>query len=134
MNPSFIHPSLERQHAKQVIPRPLYARAFVPGDPKAFPSHLGDKIPPACPGSAPGPPPSGICLDQLHWEPSRGRPYKIPGLPKLALLSEGAVQGLVKPSWESPNSLSPWSLLRIKTFATVTAFVAARSALLLPFS
>ncbi|MED6271780.1 hypothetical protein CHARACLAT_023791, partial [Characodon lateralis] len=35
---------------------------------KAFPGQSRDRVPPACPGPSPGPPPSGTCLEHLPRE------------------------------------------------------------------
>ncbi|KAF7648003.1 hypothetical protein LDENG_00163310, partial [Lucifuga dentata] len=45
------------------------------GDSKAFPGQPGDVIPPACPGSSPGPLPRWTCLEDLPRESTRGHPY-----------------------------------------------------------
>lgn len=45
------------------------------GHPKAFPDQMGYYIiPPACSGSAPGPPCSGECLEHIHREVSKRPP------------------------------------------------------------
>ncbi|MEQ2299957.1 hypothetical protein AMECASPLE_020411 [Ameca splendens] len=40
-------------------------------EPKVFPGQPRDIVPPACPGTSPGPPPSGTFLEHLPREPSR---------------------------------------------------------------
>ncbi|MEQ2287337.1 hypothetical protein AMECASPLE_011327 [Ameca splendens] len=41
-------------------------RHLLRGEPKAFPGQPRDIVPPACPGSSPGPPPGGTCLEHLR--------------------------------------------------------------------
>ncbi|KAF7653624.1 hypothetical protein LDENG_00080760, partial [Lucifuga dentata] len=53
------------------------------GDSEAFPGQPGDVIPPACPGSSPGPLPSWTCLEDLPRESTRGHPYWVPEPPQL---------------------------------------------------
>uniref|UniRef100_A0A3P9CS76 Uncharacterized protein n=1 Tax=Maylandia zebra TaxID=106582 RepID=A0A3P9CS76_9CICH len=43
-----------------------------------------DIISPACPGSAPGPPPGGTCLEHLTQQAPRGHPCQMPEPPQLA--------------------------------------------------
>ncbi|KAI3367910.1 hypothetical protein L3Q82_026737, partial [Scortum barcoo] len=45
-----------------------------------------DIVSPACPGSSPGPPPGGTCLEHLPREASRGHPKQMPKPPQLTPL------------------------------------------------
>uniref|UniRef100_A0A3B4B9X5 Uncharacterized protein n=1 Tax=Periophthalmus magnuspinnatus TaxID=409849 RepID=A0A3B4B9X5_9GOBI len=49
---------------------------------------LRDIVPPVCPGSSPGPPPSGTCLKHLSREASRRHHEQMPEPPPLQLYSE----------------------------------------------
>lgn len=54
------------QHPKQRspdLPLSSYLPQLIQGDHKAFPGQLSHIISPACPGSAPGPPPSVTCSE-----------------------------------------------------------------------
>ncbi|KAL4009579.1 hypothetical protein ACER0C_003431 [Sarotherodon galilaeus] len=51
-------------------PLPSHLLQFVWGNTKAFPGQLKDRISPACPGSALGPPPDGTCPEHLAQEAS----------------------------------------------------------------
>ncbi|XP_050960778.1 uncharacterized protein LOC127162047 [Labeo rohita] len=53
---------------------------------EAFPGQPRDIIPPACPGSSPGPPPGGTCPEHLPREASRRHPEQMPEPPQLASL------------------------------------------------
>ncbi|KAF7654421.1 hypothetical protein LDENG_00070200 [Lucifuga dentata] len=80
-----IHPSiilrlsgLWWQQTKQLgphFPVPGQALQLLLGDSEAFPGQPGDIIPPVCPGSSPGPPPSWTCLEDFPREITRGHPY-----------------------------------------------------------
>ncbi|KAK3511111.1 hypothetical protein QTP70_031458 [Hemibagrus guttatus] len=71
---------LERSttHAGQ-ISQELFRR-----DPEAFPGQPRDVVSPACPGSSPGPLPSGACLEHLPSEMSRRHPKQMPEPPQLS--------------------------------------------------
>ncbi|KAF7650067.1 hypothetical protein LDENG_00131860 [Lucifuga dentata] len=66
------------QQTKQTgphFPVPGQALELLLGDSEVFPGQPGDIIPPACPGSSPGPLPSWTCLEDLPRESTRGHPY-----------------------------------------------------------
>ncbi|KAK3566086.1 hypothetical protein QTP86_025538 [Hemibagrus guttatus] len=52
-------------------------------DPEAFPGQPKDMVSPACPGSSPGPLPSGACPEHLSRETSRRHPKQMPEPPQL---------------------------------------------------
>ncbi|KAF7656008.1 hypothetical protein LDENG_00047470, partial [Lucifuga dentata] len=53
------------------------------GESEALPGQQGDVIPPACPGSSPGPLPSWMCLEDLPRETTRGILTRCPEPPQL---------------------------------------------------
>ncbi|XP_062311935.1 uncharacterized protein LOC134016604 [Osmerus eperlanus] len=68
------------------FPLPGHFHQLFLGDPEAFPGQPRDIVPPACPGSSPGPLPSGTCPEHLTREASRWHPYQMPEPPQLAPL------------------------------------------------
>ncbi|KAI3375709.1 hypothetical protein L3Q82_004020 [Scortum barcoo] len=78
-----------RQQSEQRCPDFPHPRHFLQlfrGDPEAFPGQPRDIVSPACPGSSPGPPPGGTCLEHLPREASRGHPKQMPKPPQLTPL------------------------------------------------
>uniref|UniRef100_A0A3Q2UKG5 SH2 domain-containing protein n=1 Tax=Fundulus heteroclitus TaxID=8078 RepID=A0A3Q2UKG5_FUNHE len=68
------------------VPLPSHLGQLLRRNPKAFPGQPGDIVPPACPGSSPGPPPGGTCPEHLSREASRRHPDQMPEPPQLAPL------------------------------------------------
>ncbi|KAI3361490.1 hypothetical protein L3Q82_013637 [Scortum barcoo] len=104
-----IHPSSSalsgtgsrRQQSEQRCPDFPHPRHFLQlfrGDPEAFPGQLRDIVSPACPGSSPGPPPGGTCLEHLPREASRGHPKQMPKPPQLTPLDVWKEQRLYSQS------------------------------------
>ncbi|MEQ2163772.1 hypothetical protein GOODEAATRI_033838 [Goodea atripinnis] len=62
------------QQRRSDVPLPRHLLQLLQGEPKAFPSQPRDIVPPACPGSSPGPPPGGTCLEHLPTKASRRHP------------------------------------------------------------
>ncbi|MED6239507.1 hypothetical protein ATANTOWER_007269 [Ataeniobius toweri] len=56
------------------VPLPRHLLQLLRVEPKAFPGQPRDIVPPACPGSSPGPPPGGTCLEHLPRKASRRHP------------------------------------------------------------
>ena len=69
---------------RRPCPRPL-PPALPGGTPRR--SQARDIVSPTCPGSSPGFPPSGTCLEHLTREASRGHPNQMPEPPHLAPLN-----------------------------------------------
>ena len=69
------------------VPVPGHFHQLFMGDPEALPGQRRDIVSPTCPGSSPGSPPSGTCLEHLTREASRGRPNQMPEPPHLAPLN-----------------------------------------------
>ncbi|XP_060798521.1 class I histocompatibility antigen, F10 alpha chain-like isoform X2 [Neoarius graeffei] len=75
-----------RQQSKQGSPNfpfPRHLGQLLGKNTEAFPGQPRDIVPPACPGSSPGPPPGGTCLEHLPREASRRHPKKMPEPPQL---------------------------------------------------
>ncbi|MED6273802.1 hypothetical protein CHARACLAT_010143 [Characodon lateralis] len=53
------------------VPLPRHLLQLLRVEPKAFPGQPRDTVPPACPGSSPGPPPGGTCLGTPPRKASR---------------------------------------------------------------
>ncbi|PWA16680.1 hypothetical protein CCH79_00017500 [Gambusia affinis] len=68
------------------FPLPSHFFQLLWRNPKAFPGQPRDIVPPACPGSSPGPPPGGTCPEHLTREVSRRHPDQMPEPPQLAPL------------------------------------------------
>ncbi|KAL3970244.1 alcohol-forming fatty acyl-CoA reductase [Sarotherodon galilaeus] len=66
------------------LPLPSHLLQLIRGNTKAFPGQPRDIISPACPGSAPGPPPGGTCPEHLTQEAPRRHPCQMPEPPQLA--------------------------------------------------
>ncbi|KAL3983525.1 myosin XVIII [Sarotherodon galilaeus] len=60
------------------LPLPSHLLQLIRGNTKAFPGQPRDIISPACPGSAPGPPPGGTCPEHLTQEAPRRHPCQMP--------------------------------------------------------
>ncbi|KAL0146834.1 hypothetical protein M9458_057773, partial [Cirrhinus mrigala] len=75
---------------------------------EAFPGQPRDIVPPACPGSSPGPPPGGTCPEHLPREASRRHPEQMPEPPQLASLDvkEQRVYSELLPSDRAPHPIS----------------------------
>ena len=68
------------------LPFPGHIIQLFPGDPKAFPGQLRDRVSPACPGSSPGSPTGRTGPKHLTREASGGHPNQMPKPPHLAPL------------------------------------------------
>ena len=68
------------------FPLPRHFLQLFQGDPEAFPGQPSGTVPPACPGSSPGPLPSGACLEHPPRKVLRRHPTQIPEPPQPALL------------------------------------------------
>ncbi|PWA29560.1 hypothetical protein CCH79_00007840, partial [Gambusia affinis] len=72
----------EKEQIPLISPTSIHLILFIRGrvtgllwrNPKAFPGQPRDIVPPACPGSSPGPPPGGTCPEHLTREASRRHP------------------------------------------------------------
>ncbi|KAI3365133.1 hypothetical protein L3Q82_010117, partial [Scortum barcoo] len=113
-----IHPSSSalsgtgsrRQQSEQRCPDFPHPRHFLQlfrGDPEAFPGQPRDIVSPACPGSSPGPPPGGTCLEHLPREASRGHPKQMPKPPQLTPL-DAKEQRLYSELLPSDRASSPY--------------------------
>jgi len=78
--------------------------------PQAFTGQKGHIISPASPGSALGPPPSRMCLENLQREATRRHPNQMPGLPQLTPFNEGEQQ-LYSELFTPSLRLSPFQTL-----------------------
>ncbi|MEQ2303907.1 hypothetical protein AMECASPLE_021542 [Ameca splendens] len=77
---------------------PNHLGHLVRGNPKAFPSQPRNIVPPACPGSSSGPPPSETCPEYLTGETSRRHPNQMPEPPQLAPLDVRSSGSPLSPS------------------------------------
>ena len=71
------------QEGNPDIPLPSHTFQLLLGDPEAIPEQRGHIIPPASHGSAPGPPPSRMCSENLQREATRRHPNLMPKPPQL---------------------------------------------------
>ncbi|MED6263793.1 Beta-catenin-like protein 1, partial [Characodon lateralis] len=68
------------------FPLPSHLGQLVQGNPKEFQGQPRNIVPPACPGSSSGPPPTGTCPEHLTGEASRRHPNQMPEPSQLASL------------------------------------------------
>ncbi len=115
-----IHPSIffcssgagsrgqQPEQGRPDFPLPRHLLQLFQEDPKAFPGQPSDVVTPACPGSSPGSPPGGTCLEYPPREAYKGHLIQMPEPPQLAPLDveEQRLYSELLPGDRAPHPIS----------------------------